>query len=117
MTGIALCACCGSEGKITGNTHFYVRCNNKNSADCWLSPVHSTEAEAIAAWNALMTRAKPIPDGAVRVEIPVWFENGEFVTAETSVMAGRVQPFSDIFATVIAHVVPPVTQVVDGEVM
>ncbi len=119
---IANCACCGSEARVvpSGRSEFYIHCNG---GGCWEGPARNTEVGAIAAWNALMARANPIPEGAVRVEIPVHYKTWDdgsafawsgFYKIKTGILRNSSQ--EPPFATVIAHIVPPKTQEVAGEV-
>ena len=58
MVEIARCKC-GADGRLsTGEMYASVDCSRKL---CWRGPIRRTGAEAIAAWNALMSPAAPEP--------------------------------------------------------
>ena len=69
MVEIARCKC-GADGRLsTGEMYASVDCSRKL---CWRGPIRRTGAEAIAAWNALMSPAAPEPAaGTVRVPVQV----------------------------------------------
>ena len=81
MVEIAKCRMCGRipRAKIVRNEvvrPHYLSCAN---LDCGVDgPLRHTEAEAIWAWNALMSPAPEPAPGAVRVRIPVHEDNNEW---------------------------------------
>ena len=74
MVEIAKCRMCGGNprAKIVRKEAVrphYLNCTN---LDCGVDgPTRPTEAEAIAAWNALMSTTSEPAAGTVRVRIPV----------------------------------------------
>ena len=74
MVEIAKCRLCDEIPQIDVDrpgASFFMACENTG---CVCGPSRPTEAEAIAAWNALMSRPPPAPEpaaGTVRVRIPV----------------------------------------------
>ena len=58
MVEIAKCRC-GADGRLlTGPMYASVDCSGPS---CWTGPIRTTGAEAVAAWNALMSPAAPEP--------------------------------------------------------
>ncbi len=82
MVEVAKCKC-GGDAKLHGTIHKrFISC--AFHTDCWVGPARDTEAEAIAAWNALMAPT-PAPDpaaGTVRVRMPVGVDENGYVCGD-----------------------------------
>jgi hypothetical protein len=112
------CALCGSEARFVGD---YLSCFG---IECQIEGP-SSDPDA-AKWNAMQRaicagQAKEPPEGAVKVEIPIYYSdfNGgrvytscEFEAEGTISFCGGSFPF----ATITAWIVPPKVQEVEGSV-